>query len=193
MREHRLPHYFACEQGRLQPLLIPPLGSARRVGAFRFRAMNSRSISSRRGNVQVAEGPSCLPEIATSRKHISEGGKLCAFRIEVRLPQRFRLTDGRESASGHVGLSDICLARRGTRAAKSCGCRQLCPSSLLLYPLRLASAAPFVDANLRSLLDGNNGPCGAVLRPLRRCARTCRPAALRAGPLPSLPARAARV
>ena len=105
---------------------------------------------------------------------------------EVRLPQGLRFTDVRRSAIG-----DFPLARSGPCAAKSHGRLGLCPSSCLLCPLRLPSAASLFRANLRCLLDGVSRPERPLVRALRRYACARRPAQSVSGAVPGLPPGAA--
>jgi hypothetical protein len=81
---------------------------------------------------------------------------------EVRLPQGLRFTDVRRSTIG-----DYPVARCGPRAPKSHGRPELRPLSRLLHSLRLPSAAAFLCANLRCLLDGIFRPERSFVRALR--------------------------
>ena len=101
------------------------------------------------------------------------GRRAWAALREVRLPQGLRFTDVRRST-----LGDFPLARGGSRASKSHGRFELRPSSCLLCPLRLPSAASFFRAHLRNLLDG-------VFRPERQ---SCAPAAATRSDAPIWPA-----
>jgi hypothetical protein len=94
-----------------------------------------------------------------------KGSVFWTARVEVRLPQGLRFTDVRRSAIG-----DNAVARRGSRASKSCGCFGLYPPSCILLSLRFPSAAAFLRANLRSVLDFDSGFGGFCLHALRRLA-----------------------
>ena len=69
---------------------------------------------------------------------------------EVRLQQQLRFRPGPPTAVG-----DLPLAGRGRCAAKSRGCLGFRIAPRVVPSLRLSPAAPYLRANLRSLLVGN--------------------------------------
>jgi hypothetical protein len=106
---------------------------------------------------------------------------------EVRLQQQLRFRPGPPTAVG-----DLPLAGRGRCAAKSCGCLSFRVAPRLVPTLRLFPTAPYLRANLRSLLVGNSFPERSCVLALRRFSPgTGRSAVLYA--LPGLPPRAAAI